>query len=488
MARQSTRLIVSFIGKTDLDFLRPQGENLSPIRRLLRGLSTLQPHIPPARTRLLLLDDDRAGRNDRARFCEALRSQLPGLGLEGLMLEQRPVALPDGPTDLNALYENVWAAIPTSGTEQADEIVFHLTSGTPAMQFTLMLAANCLRLECVRLIETSREQGVREVRLPYVLAARERRLDERAHLKSRLPEKAWRTLLPNTVLDDPPVQAAYAALYKAATNRKLPQRLVVRGPVGSGKWHACRQFAIWRGGEVAQWLEPASQPKLPGGATLLIHRLDAWPQAELQRLALLAAERPDCAVAATFRTDRTPAVPLAVLVRDGLRSAAHIELPTLGSRSDVVALGEALTRELGALGGKVKERLQYELLTDLYPHNLHDLKSLLATAAARSPGAHPDRAAYVQARQLRDTQALLVEAWQILSGMDFGPNRHRLDDVLDVVRAVIVSRALADGRSQEEAGELLGISQQTVSAIRSQRFDLHGWRTPIASGDEDDPA
>ena len=486
MASHPTRLIVSFIGKTDLDYLQPQGENLSPIRRLLRGLSTLQPPIPPARTHLLLLDDDRAGRNDRARFCEALRSQLPGLGLEGLMLERRPVALPEGPTDLNALYENVWAAIPTSGTEQADEIVFHLTSGTPAMQFTLMLAANCLRLECVRLIETSREQGVREVRLPYVLATRERRLDERAHLKSRLPEKAWRTLLPDTVLDDPPVQADYAALYKAATNRKLPQRLVVRGPAGSGKWHACRQFAIWCRGEVAQWLGPASQPELPEGATLLIHRLDTWPQPALQRLALLAAERPDCAIAATFRTDRTPAVPLAVLVRDGLRGAAHIELPALGSRSDVVALGEALARQLGALGGKVKERLQYELLTDLYPHNLHDLKSLLATAAARSPGAHPERAAYVQARQIRDTQAVLAEAHQILSGMDFGPNRHRLDNVLDVIRAVIVSRALAGGRSQDEAGELLGASQQTVSAIRHKRLDLRGWRTALEGLDEPD--
>lgn len=486
MARHLARLVVSFVGKTDLDFLRPQGDDLSPVRRLLRGLSTLQPHIPPARTRLLLLDDDRAGRNDRARFCEALRGQLPGLGLEGLVLERRPVALPEGPTDLNALYENVWAAIPTSGPEQADEIVFHLTSGTPAMQFTLMLAANCLRLDKARLIETSREHDVREVRLPYVLAARERRLGERAHPKSGFPEKSRHTLLPDTVLDDPAVQAAYAALYKAATNRRLPQRLVVQGPAGSGKWRACRQFARWRRGEVAAWLDPASRPELPGGATLLIHRLDAWPQAELQRLALLAAERPDCAIAATFRTDRVPVVPLAVLARDGLRGAAHIELPALGSRSDVVALGEALARQLGVLGGKVKERLQYELLTDLYPHNLHDLKSLLATAATRSPGAHPERAAYVQARQIRDARAMLAEACQILTGMDFGPNRHRLDDVLDVIRAVIVRRARADGRSQDEVGELLGISQQTVSTILKSPLDLRGWRTAPEELDEPD--
>ena len=485
MTRPLTRLVISFIGNTDLRYLQPQEENLSPIRRVLNGLSTLQPYIPPARTRLLLLDDDRPGQSDRADFCAALGSQLPGLGLEGLRVERWPVVLPEGPTDLNALYENVWAAIPTSGPEQADEIVFHLTSGTPAMQLTLMLAAHCLRLDQVRLIETSHQQGVCEVRPPYVLAARERRLDVRS--KSRLPEPARRTLLSDTVLDDPPVQAVYAALYKAATTRKLPQRLVVRGPVGSGKWHACQQFARWRRGEVAQWFEPASPPELPDKATLLIHRLDTWPPSALQGLAVLAATRPDCAIAATFRTDLTPAAPLEVLARDGLRGAAHLDLQALGARSDVVALGAALARQLGILDGKVKERLQYELLTDLYPNNLHDLKSLLATAAARSPGAHPERAAYIQARQLRDTQALLAEACQILTGMDFGPNRRRLDDVLEVIRAVIVQRARADGRSQGEIGELLGISQQTVSAILKSRLDLRGWRTVLLEGlDESD--
>lgn len=484
MAKHATRLVVSFIGNKDLEFLQPQGAELSPIRRLLRGLPTLQPPIPPARTRLLLLDDDRPGKNDRARFCEALGNQLPGLGLGGLHLDRWPVTLPEGPTDLNALYENVWAAIPTSGPAQADEIVFHLTSGTPAMQLTLMLAAHCLRLDRVRLIETSREQGVREVRPPYVLAAREQRLSGRVRLKSPLSEKARRTLLPDTVLDDPPVEAAYATLYKAAMHRKLPQRLVVQGPTGSGKWHACRQFARWRRGEAAQWLDPASQPELPSGATLLIHRLDTWPQSALRRLMLLAAERPDCAIAATFRTDRTPAAPLEVLAHDGLRSAVHIELPALGSRSDVVALGEALARQLGAFDGKIKERLQYDLLTDLYPHNLHDLKALLATAAARSPSAHLERAAYVQARQIRDAQAVLAEACQILTGMDFGPNRHRLDDVLEVIRTVIVRRARADGRSQGEIGELLGVSQQTISAILKARLDLSSWRTVLEGQDE----
>lgn len=484
MARHSTRLVVSFIGKADLDFLAPEGENLSPIRRLLRGLAKLRPYIPPARTRLLLLDDDRGGRSERARFCEALGRQLPGLGMEGLVLRRQPVALPEGPTDLNALYEGVWAAIPTWGPERADEIVFHLTSGTPAMQLTLLLAANCLRLSRVRLIETSREQDVREVLPPYVLAARERRIDERIRGMPRLPEKAQRTLLPNTVVDDPIVHAAYAALYKAATNRKLPQRLVLRGPVGCGKWHACQQFARWRGGEVALWHDSGAPPELPKASTLLIHRLDTWPQPALQRLAALAAERPDVAIAASFRTDRPPATPLSVLARDGLRGAAQIDLPALGSRSDVVELGEALARQLGAPDGKLKSRLQYELLTDVFPHNLHDLKSLLATAAALSPGAHPKRQAYVQARTIRDARALLAEAAEILAGMDFGPGRHSLDEVVAVIRAAVVRQALAEGRSQKQVGELLGISQQRVSSILKTGPELHGWRTGVTELNE----
>lgn len=480
MAKQPSCLIVSFVGKTDLTYLYPQDEHLSPIRRLLRGLDRLA--VSPERARLLLFDDHPES-GERARFCEELRRQLPGLGLAGLRVTLEPIVLPEGPTDLNALYEAVWAAIPTSGPDRADDIVFHLTSGTPAMQLTLMLAANCLPLDSARLVETSREQGVREVRPPYVLAARERRGEGGAGGKRRAGD-GLRNLLPDTVIEDAAVLSAYAALFKAATNRKQPQRLLVKGPVGCGKWHASRQFARWRGRDEVLWLEPESLPELPAGATLLIRWLDAWPQPALQRLGSLAAERPDLAIAATFRTDQPPAVPLETLARDGLRGAVHLDLPALGARCDVVALGEALARHMGALGGKIKERLQYDLLTDLYPRNLHDLQSLLATAAACSPGPHPQRRAYVQARQIQETAVLLAEAAQILAGMDFGPQRHRLDEVLAVIRAAVVRRALADGRTQREAGELLGISQQMVSEILKTTLDLRGWQTAMADWDE----
>lgn len=483
MARQPKRLILSFIGHTDLKFLEPRGEDKSPILRLL--LAALDPDsalqqprgIRPMHTRLVLFDDDRPGADERTRFCERLREQLPGLGLSGLVLERHPVSLPD-PNDLDALYEQVWDAIPTSGPECANEVVFHLSSGTPPMLVTLMLASQSLHLEETRLFETSRQQGVREVHPPYALALRKRRERERvgglSHLT--LSATARRGLLEHTRIDDPQVESAYAAIYKAATTRKGAARLVVRGPVGSGKWHACRQFAHWRGGDSALWLDPASPPDVQEGGNLLIRWLDAWPEDPVRELIRLDEARPDVAIAATFRTDVAGSPSQSAMASlEGLRGAAHIELPPLAARSDVVALAEALARQLGILDGKLKERLQYDLLTDRYPRNLHDLKTLLATADMHSSTRHPQRTAYVQARQLRDAQTVLDEAWEIVMGMHFGPGRHRLDEVLEVVRAAVVHRALVEGRSQKKAGDLLGFSQQSVSDILDRPLNLSGW-------------
>jgi hypothetical protein len=467
----NSRLVISFIGNTDLRYIDPVNGEMSPILRLLSLLPSLEPHVPAEQTRMILFDD-RPGNGERESFCKTLVAYLPEIGLTGLDIRRHPIHLPKGPTDLNALYETVWVAISPSERRRADEVIFHLSSGTPAMKLTLLLAANCLRLDKVRLFETSREQTVNEVRLPYVLASREVRERGRALGRLQLTKSARRQLLPDTVFDDPLVEAAYSALHKAATNRKVPQRLLVKGPVGSGKWRACEQFTRWRGQDTAQWLEPGDPPEPPRDATLLIRHLDTWPQQALQRLALLSAERPDLAIAATFRSDLPPLAPLATLACDGLRGATHIELPALGARSDVVALGEALARQLGVPDGKLKERLQFDWLTDLYPRNLHDLKQLLATAAAHSQGAHPERGPYLQARQIRDAHTLFGEAWRILAGMDFGPGRYRLDNVLDVIRSAIVRRALADGRSQDEAGRLLGISQQTISTIIRQEAQL----------------
>lgn len=482
MARESTRLILSFIGNTDLRYQEPTGEDKSPILRLLLTIrepgSDLQKHcnIPPDRTRLVLLDDDRQGRDERAWFCDWLSEQLksPGLGLRGLTLERHPVALPEGPTDLTALFEQVWKAIPTSGPDSCDEVVFHVTSGTPAMQLTLVLASQSLRLEKARLFETSpKPPHVRELTPPYALALRKSREHERvAYQSPGSLDAARKGLLKGTVVDDTLAESAYAALHKAACNRKRPQRVLISGPTGSGKWHACRQFARWRKcQDPAIWTDPAHCPELPEGTTLLIHRLDTWPESAWRTLAQLADERRDLAMAATFRIDRRPDDALVGLL------PVQIRLPALGARTDVVALAESLACELGLLDGKLKERLQHDLFTNLYPRSLHELKALLATASAYSPGAHPERKAYLKARDLQEARRLLDEAWQVLTCMDFGVGRHRLDDVLKAIRAAVVRCALTDGRSQEETGAPLGLSQSTISEILDTELDPQLWQS-----------
>lgn len=456
------RLIVSFIGETDIKFLPPRGEDISPILRLLTGLPG---GLQPQRTRLMLFDDDVAPKRERREFCERLAAALPELGLAGLTIDRRPIAMPAGPTDLNCLYEAVWAAIPKSGPDRADEVVFHFSSGTPAMKLTLLLAANCLRLDKVRVIETSSQRHVLEVRLPYVLAAREIRERERAHARPTLSADGRKGLLPETVIDDPLVEAAYAALYKAATERKRPARVLVRGPEGSGKWHAARQCARWRGAGTVHWLEAGNGPDLPPDATVLIRHLDTWPAGALGRLTLLAAERPDLAIVATLRTDRPQMAPPDAQASEGLRGAAQVELPALGVRGDIVALGESLARQLGLKDGKLKERFQHEWLTDVFPRNLHDLKGLLATADLYGADVHPNRPAFRQARNRLAAEQRLADAWQALAAMDFGPGRPSLDERLEAIRAATVQRVYAQGRTQQETGEVLGLSRSTVQAI-----------------------
>lgn len=482
MVHSKRRVIISFIGNADLEALglipprvEHSGRDQSPIQRLLSGLPADCQAV-----RLILLDDDSPGSNLRKLFCDKLREQLPELGIDGMDVERHPVSLPDGPTDLSALYEQVWKAIPTSGPDSADEVVFHLSPGTPAMQLTLMLASQSLRLHESRLFETSREQEVRELKPPYVLALRRKRERERVAYQSpgSLSDEARKGLHKGTVVEDTLAESAYAALHRAARTRKQTPRVLIIGATGSGKWHACKQFARWRKCQnPVIWSDPAHCPELPEGAgTLLIRWLDAWPKSALRTLAQLADERQELAIAATVRTDRLPSAGLESLGGDGLRGAVSIDLPALGARTDVVALADSLADQLGIAKGKIKERLQLDFFEDRYPHNLHDLKSRLATANAYSPGKHPEREAYLQASDRGEARWLLDETWQVLAGMDFGPKRHRFDDVLKVIRLAVVQRALAEGRSQREAGDLLGFSQQTVSEILRTELDPQLWQ------------
>ena len=492
MTRPNSRLIVSFIGRADLRSVglgdagaEPvrSDDGLGPILRLLDYL-TLRGLCRASDTSLLLFDD-RPTSDVRRKFCNALRARLPGMGIDAIPVRLHPMDLPAGPTDLNALYYAVWSAIP-GGDGRPEEVIFHLSSGTPAMQVTLLLAANCLPLKKARLFETSVEQKAIEIAPPYVIATRENKA-VRSRDRSTLSQRARDALLKLTVVDDPLAEAAYATLYKAATRKDSSVTVLIQGPTGSGKWHAAEQFAAWRGGGSVQSLLPPVPSAPTAAASVLIRRLDAWPAQALTGLGAWRVAHPDIAVVGTFRTDVNTSAPLDVIARDGLVGAELVSLPALGARTDVVKLAEAVTERSGIWDGKIKQRLQYELLTDVYPRGLHDLISVLRGAASRSKGEHPERAGYLEAKQLADAgeaRALLSECFQVLAGLAFGKGRLSLAQVMSIIEAVVVQSARAEGRKQSEVAELLGCSQQHVANVLRQKIRLSDWHTQLTPNDE----
>lgn len=465
------RLIVSFIGNTDIKFFPPQDKDCSPILRLLLALHKIEPGIPAQQTRLLLFDDDKVGKTVRAVFCEALEAVFPEYGFTGLQLDRHKIQLPEGPTDLHALYENARSAI-SPGKLTKTEVIFHISSGSPAMGFTLLLAANCLPLNHVRIFETSAEQGVKEVRPPYILAARENYSQQRAACYSKeLPVEAIRALAKHTVIEDPQVNLAYSILFESAASPKIvPVRLLIKGPGGSGKWHAAQQFVKWRDKPATPWLHWDDQPAIEADdGTLLIRHLNTWPENALVQLGLLAARKPDVAIVATFRTDQAPATPIKVLARDGLRAAVQVELPSLGVRNDIVQLGLALAEQMGIATGKLRTRLSYEWLTDLYPNNLHDLKRLLINTAAYSDSMHPDSEDYRRISARMEGERTLDTVWRILNNLEFGQGQPTLDELLAQIRYVTLQRLRDQSMSQAEIAERVGMSQTTVSDVLKAR-------------------
>ena len=45
--KEKTRLVISFIGNTDLKYIEPTAEDMSPILRLLLRLKSIRPIISP---------------------------------------------------------------------------------------------------------------------------------------------------------------------------------------------------------------------------------------------------------------------------------------------------------------------------------------------------------------------------------------------------------------------------------------------------------
>ncbi len=464
--KNKTRLVISFIGDTDVNYITPTERDMSPILRLLQKLPGTRPIIAPYDTKLVLFVDDKPGETKRADFAADLEQLLPKMGLGDLQLEPIQIQL-DRPTDLRGLYSQLGKFLPKIQVRSYDEVLFHLTSGTPHMTMTLVLYASTLPPSKVRLFQTSRyKDGVDlELQLPYILASREDTRATGGGGGKTLSDDARRDLIKDSVVEDMAAEDVYVGLHELATGRVRHSRALILGPAGSGKWHASRQLAKWRGKPEILLQEPGVVPgddAILAEATLLVQRLDRWSAADMGALAALRDRRPDVFVAATFRTGQYTAARSAALT-EGLPGAVHLELPPLHRRVDVIRLGEALARKAGISDGRLHTRLQHDWLADRFPRGLHDLETLVTTGALLSEGKHPDRESYRRVADALLSRDVLDEAWERLENLRFDPPHLTLEDVLNDFRVAAYTFGLTRCRSQPELAKLTGTPQSTIS-------------------------
>ena len=87
----------------------------------------------------------------------------------------------------------------------------------------------------------------------------------------------------------------------------------------------------------------------------------------------------------------------------------------------------------------------------------------------------------VQIAKVIEAQQLLHECTQVLTGLHFGPGRPGLEEVLGIVRALVVHCARAGGRTQEDVATMLGYDrQQRVSDMLKHKIKLADWRTRLS--------
>jgi len=477
MAKRKKQLIVSFVGGQDLKHFglwvgpawKSDPSDSSPILRLLRHLATESAADVDS---AILLFDDEPGTGARTEFAACLDSALRDESITRYPEAQvRNITGHSGPTDLGGLFKAVWASLDLPKADRPDDIVFHVSSGTPAMHATLMVAAMCL-YERSRMFETSKrsDQGVTAIRPPFKLALKQ---TVRSHARGalKLSERARNTLNKGLVISDPVVEAEFAALHKAASRPTAPQ-VIIRGPAGSGKWQAALQFARWRGKShpAIEWNDPqamtANDARVDCKSTVVIRHLDRWTADELRALQIWTRANPMAAVAATWRDDRRPRVPLSRVTDDGLMTAAHFSLPAFFTREDTIAVAMAMASSPGLHPTHVHERLQYDLLHRSAPRTLHELNTLLAHADSRSPGPHITQDAFGDGIEMRRAQRALDtlhEAFEAILGLAFTPDRG-LEAVLDEVKYATTLLAADHGRTQDDVARILGCKASTVGA------------------------
>lgn len=456
------RLIVSFIGGTDLNCAglvhsrKPPQESTDPgpILRSLEYFLDKEGFGGVPGDRILLLDD-RPADPVRIQYCQWLQGQVARRG-PALEVEHAPLALA-GPTNLDTLFAETRRVIPEGPTY---ETIFLASPGTPAMYATLVLAAEYLKLRRPRLIESSREQGVQDMKLPYELGLRPRQRSWRAPNRQGLPA-APDGLIEGTVCSDPAVLALYAALRRVSRYQQSPA-IVICGPHGSGKHHAARQMAHWRDHEPLLLSARSTPADVPSTGTVIVTDLQAAD--DFPAWLALRRRHPETQFVFLWNESTTDLDVEETVKAHFLAPEGIFRLPALAEREDQIALAESFARAVGKLDTKVRQRLQYPLMRHAPVSNLHELKSWISTAAAYSETPNLDSAGVE--RSLRTIKADAARTWlkemsRILSQQQY-VGRVPLDTLLDAIQMTCWIIHRDGGNSDETIADRLGVPRGTL--------------------------
>lgn len=469
-------LIVSFLGETDLriaGLVSDKGRQYSePDEQppLFRVVGELVARNLFGKDDAILILDDRAPKGDgRGReFCALLAQTVAALlAVPKVRVEAQPIAI-GNPTDLDGLHREAVAAIKPFADDNT-QVIFNLTSGTPAMHTTLVLAGSHLSLGCPRFFESSRERRVVEVTLPYMVYVRRRIELERT--PNRRARQAAGTRNPLAGLKLPPLtavgDAAVAKLLGAIARARCRESpIVIAGVTGSAKAYVAEAAAQNAGlrvvavdAELAEGLPDEVRAMAADAAVnVVVRHLEAAGDGLLCEIGQALDGRRGGRWTATVRTDRPPRVPERFrALRLRLASGGEFLMPPPNLRTDIVELAEHMFTEAGQWPTKVKERFQYELGSAMLADGLHGLRRWVSGSASLAPTRHTDEAAFRAARRqlagVAASEVLQHAAAALAGGGCAGFPVARLVQVAEHAALLI---AEAGSRTQEELATSLG--------------------------------
>lgn len=483
--------IITFIGNTDLKYYRGNDvDNMSPIDRFFEE-GFLERHKEVDWTLLLLndkpgeeqvCDKKNEGRESLSRneFIERIaddyKNDYPNLVVKGVPIH----SVKHNPSDHQALFDEVWGAIPHKGKHAPDEYAFILTSGTPAMISTLLLASCSLTSKKTSAFQVDKHKGIEEVILPYKLALKR---DSKKRPPDLFFEKEIELRKKQIVIYDSVVKLAYIDLFLSLSTVKkgVMPRVMIAGAVGTGKTTAANILLDWLRGlcksnsldfELIEISSSKSdvferfildEPDKNKRILIKANGFDEWSGSDRERFLDKCTTLSDnVGVLITGRSELLDhsGIDLKKILGDG---QVNIYLPKIEERSDIFDLVLVHAQQRAYTLGKLYERSNYSLFTKKeFSRGCYTLFELVDQAYKRSPSIHIQDNIMESISDEPEARRILHESISRVYNKDY--SQYKLEKVLSMIKASSCMLAVIETKNQDEAGILLGgHSKQFVS-------------------------